>query len=68
MDNPVDSEILNELYTKFADFRRAYDEDGMTIAEFDSFGPTVRTLRQFLKANVEMQSLMRDMLLPNPDL
>lgn len=67
MDIPVPEQIVRELYGKFADFRRAYDEDGMTPAEFDAFGPTVRTLRQFIKAVTDMNALMRDLLLPNPD-
>ena len=36
--------------TSSRDFRRAYEPDGLTPAEFDSFGPTVRTLRQFSDA------------------
>ena len=52
---------------KFADFRRAYDEDGLTLAQFDSYGPTVRTLRQFIKAVADTNALMREALLPNPD-
>jgi transaldolase len=67
MDKPVDPAIVDELYTKFADFRRAYDEQGMTVAEFDSFGSTARTLRQFSKATDDLVTLMRDMMLPNPD-
>ena len=30
MQNPVDPQIVDALYTKIPDFRRAYDEDGMT--------------------------------------
>jgi len=67
MDKPVDPAIVEELYTKFADFRRAYDEKGMTVKEFDSFGSTVRTLRQFSKATDDLVTLIRDMMLPNPD-
>ena len=68
MDTPVREGIVEELYRKFADFRRAYDEDGMPLAQFDSYGPTVRTLRQFIKAVADMNALMREALLPNPDL
>lgn len=68
IDVPVREEIIEELYRKFHDFRRAYDEDGMAPADFDSFGPTVRTLRQFIKAVADMNALMRDTMLPNPDM
>jgi transaldolase len=67
MTSPVPSKIVNELSRKFPDFRRAYNEDGMAPEDFDSFGPTVRTLRQFIKATAELSALVRDMMLPNPD-
>ena len=37
MDTPVDPKIIAELEKKFVDFRRAYDENGMTVDEFDRF-------------------------------
>jgi transaldolase len=67
IENPVDPEIVSELLKKFPDFRRAYDEDGLPVAGFDTFGPTVRTLRQFLEATHELSVRVRDLLLPNPD-
>jgi transaldolase len=67
IDEPVQSKIVEELSRKFADFRRAYSEDGLAIAEFDSFGPTRRTLRQFISACHDLDSLVRDILIPNPD-
>ena len=47
MADPVDPEILNEMLTKIPDFRRAYEPDGMTVDEFDTYGATVRTLARF---------------------
>jgi transaldolase len=67
MDKPVDPRILEELQTKFVDFRRAYEENGMSIAEFDGYGATRRTLRQFCKATDDLSALIRDTMLPNPD-
>ena len=46
---------------------KAYDEDGLAPAEFTSYGATVRTLRQFLSANSELEAFVRDVTLPNPD-
>jgi transaldolase len=40
----------------------------MTHEEFNTYGATVRTLRQFLQANNDLEALVRDVLLPNPDL
>jgi transaldolase len=67
MQIPVPPHILEALSGKFHDFRRAYADDGMTPEEFDTFGPTARTLRQFVKATADLAALVRDMLLPNPD-
>jgi len=67
IDNPVDPKIVDELSRKFADFRRANSEAGMAIHEFDAFGPTRRTLRQFVAACHDLDALVRDFLIPNPD-
>jgi len=67
IDKPVAAEIVEELGRKFADFRRAYSENGISIAEFDSFGPTRRTLRQFIGACHDLDGVVRDIMLPNPD-
>ena len=67
IDEPVPPKMVEELSRKFADFRRAYTEDGLAIGEFDSFGPTRRTLRQFISACHDLDSLVRDILIPNPD-
>jgi transaldolase len=67
IDQPVQPNVVEELFRKFADFRRAYTEEGLSIAEFDSFGPTRRTLRQFISACHDLDGLVRDILIPNPD-
>lgn len=67
MQEPVAEEILEALYTKIPDFRRAYDENGMTPEEFDSFGATVRTLRSFIQGWHDLVAVIRDFMLPDPD-
>jgi transaldolase len=67
IDEPVDPVVLDTLYEKFPEFRRAFDADGMTPGEFEQYGATRRTLRQFLAATAELESVVRDVLLPNPD-
>jgi transaldolase len=67
IDTPVDSRIVETLLSKFPDFARAYNENGLTPAEFDTFGSTRRTLRQFIAAVAEMNAIVRDVILPNPD-
>lgn len=68
MLTPVDDKYVAELYRKFSDFRRAYDEDGLTLNEFDTYGATTRTLRGFIKSYHDLQALVREeFMLPNPD-
>ena len=67
IDNPVDPKIIAELSKKVADFRRAYTEGGISIDEFNSFAPTRRTLRQFIAACGDLNGIVRDVMLPNPD-
>jgi transaldolase len=68
IDTPVAKHIVDELLRKFVDFRRAYEPDGLLPADFDTFGPTVRTLRQFSDACHDLERFVRDILLSNPDL
>jgi transaldolase len=65
--NPVDPKIVDELLLKFPDFQRAYAEEGLSMDEFDSFGSTRRTLRQFIAACHELPAIIRDRMIPNPD-
>jgi transaldolase len=67
IDTPVDPRIVQELYKKFADFRRAYDENGLTVDEFDTYPCTVRTLRQFIQATSDLGAVIRNVMLPDPD-
>jgi transaldolase len=67
MHNAVDRKIIDELYDLIPDFRRAYDEDGMTTHDFDQFGATARTLRGFCDHYHELLAIVRDSMLPNPD-
>ncbi len=67
INKPVPVEIVDTLLRKFPDFIRAYNENAVSLDEFDSFGPTRRTLRQFISACHELDALVLDFLVPNPD-
>jgi transaldolase len=67
IDQPVEPRTVSELSRLFADFRRAYEEGGLHVDEFDAYGPTRRTLRQFIAACHDLDAVVRDFLLPNPD-
>jgi transaldolase len=66
IDDPVDPNVVATLLAHFPDFRRAYSEGGLANDEFDSFAPTVRTLRQFIAACADLDGLVRDVMLPDP--
>ena len=68
MDDPVDPKIVSELTRKFPEFRRASEEGGLTLEEFDTFGATRRTLRQFIAACHDLDAIVRDIRIPNPDI
>ena len=38
----------------------------MTVEEFEKFGPTRKTLRQFLAADADLDALVRDIIVPAP--
>lgn len=67
MSIPVDSKIIDAMYEKIPDFRRAYDEHGMSVDEFDTYGATVRTLRGFVASAHDLMAEVRNFMLPNPD-
>jgi len=67
MDNPVDEKVIENLYTHFEDFRKAYDEDGMSNEEFDSYGASARTLRGFIASYHDLQAVIREFMIPDPD-
>jgi transaldolase len=67
IEDPVPEEVLQTLLRKFPEFARAYTENALTIDEFDSFGPTRRTLRQFIHACYDLNALVLDLLVPSPD-
>jgi transaldolase len=68
MDEPVDPDLIADLYERIPDFRRAYEPDGMTPDEFESYGASARTLRTFIKSYHDLMGAIRDLVLPDPDL
>jgi transaldolase len=68
MDATVDPKLVRELERSLPDFRRAFNEtNSLTPEEFDTFPPTRRTLRQFIAACYELNAIVRDVQIPNPD-
>jgi len=67
INDPVDEKIVNNLYSHFNEFRKAFDEDGLKVDDFDLYGATARTLRGFINSYHDLQSVIRDFMIPNPD-
>jgi len=63
IDIPVSQSVVDELYDKFVDFRRAYDESGMQPEEFTDYGAATHTLNQFLDAYAQLIALVRERML-----
>lgn len=63
MDKPVNPDFLEQLKANFPDFIKAYEPDGMTVEEFDSYGAVVATLRQFSKGYDELIAIIRDCMI-----
>ena len=66
-DDPVPAAYIDELLARIADFGRAYEPDGLTAEEFDTYGATVRTLRGFISSYWDLVRTIDDILLPSPD-
>jgi transaldolase len=67
IDRPVNPVIVEDLQRRFLDFARAYEEDGLSLGELGSYGPTLRTLRQFVHACADLAALVREVMTPDPD-
>jgi transaldolase len=65
--DPVPAAFVEELLARIPDFGRAYEPDGLTAEEFDTYGATVRTLRGFISSYWDLVRAVDDILLPNPD-
>ncbi len=68
IDDPIDPRIIGELLAHFPDFARAYEPEGMAIEDFDTFGPTVRTLRAFIASYHDLLHAVTEAVLPDPDI
>ena len=64
---PVDQRIVDDLLRRIPDFARAYEPDGLAVDEFEHYGAAARTLRGFVASYHDLQAVVRDIVLPNPD-
>lgn len=67
LDNPVDPVIIEELSSKYPEFVKGYEPDGLSVDEFDGYGAVVRTLRSFINGYEQMLAMVREFMLPDVD-
>ena len=62
MGDPVDPGYVDALRV-FPDFERAYEPGGLAVADFDTWGPSVKTLRTFIGSYHELLHLVTEAML-----
>ncbi len=67
IEDPVPGEHLDALRRHLPDFVRAFEPDGLSIDDFDTWGPTARTLRAFVGSYHDLLHAVSDALIPSPD-
>lgn len=65
IDDPVEQKYIDALLAKSEVFRKGYAEDGMEVADFDSYMPVVKSVRGFLAAYANLVAVVRDALVPD---
>jgi transaldolase len=60
LERPVEPRVVDTLYRRFPDFRRAYDEGGLAPDEFVRYGASVHTLQQFLGGYQDLLGVVRE--------
>jgi transaldolase len=66
-DEPVPQELVDDLLARIPDYRSAYEPDALTVDKFETYGPTVRTLRIFIGSYHDLMAAVRDVMLPDPE-
>ena len=67
LSDPVDPKIISDLMSKYPEFVKGYEPDGLKVEEFDSYGAVVRTLRSFISGYESTLGVIREFMLPDPD-
>lgn len=58
--NPVQDHVLDELLTKVPPFRQAYMEDGLTVDEYEEYGPVQYFRHMFVSAWENALALIKE--------
>ncbi len=60
MFNPAPPKVVDELLEKIPDFRRAYMEEGLSVDEFEDFGPVALFRDSFVKGWTYMLKTIKE--------
>ena len=58
--NPVPQKVIDELMEKLPDFKKGYLEDGLTVEEFEDFGPVQLFKSSFTKSWSRVLEIIRE--------
>lgn len=58
--NPVPDKVIDELKEKLPDFARGYDEGGLSVEEFEDFGPVQLFKSSFTKSWKRVLEIIQD--------
>ena len=58
--NPVPQKVIDELEEKIPDFERGYCEDGLSVSEFEGFGPVQLFKSAFVKSWQRVLDLIKE--------
>ena len=58
--NPVPVHVVDELMEKLPDFKRGYLEDGLSVEEYEDFGPVALFRNSFIKSWKRVLSLIKE--------
>ncbi len=62
MDKPIPAYIMEQLLNQ-EEFVKSYSETGLTIDEFDNYGATLRTLKQFSEGYDDLIKIIRKFMI-----
>ena len=65
--DPVPGAFVDELLEQCPEFVKAYEPDGLTVEQFETYGATQRTLRSFISSYWDLVGTIDDLLIPDPD-
>jgi len=63
LEEPVDPKAIAELKAKLPDFNAAYEETGLSRAQFVHYGASIHTLSQFLAGYAQLLEIVRGRML-----